>query len=625
MYPRFANAGFAALLCAVIILAPLKVAPAQDLNTKASFATDGKEAMPINVLVGQSKVITFDRPIGRFSVSNPEIAEAVLVSPQQALVNGKAFGQVNFIAWDKATDEFIIFDVFVRTNLSLIDSQIRALFPKDDIRLSQANGSVVLSGTVANLQTVAQAESVVQAAGFKTVNMLQSPVQNVSQVQLQVRVAEVSRNRLKDFGTSYGYQGQPGRGGYINSGSGPSSLGDVIGGVLTGTTTPSLNLFLMGGNALAFIRALQQEGALRSLAEPNLIAMNGEKASFLAGGEYPIPVVQGGGNGNSNVTILFKEYGVRLNFTPTIIDEDHIRLTLEPEVSTLDYANGIRFEGFTIPALRTRRAKTGIELRDGQSFALAGLLDNNESRSIGKVPGISSIPILGELFKSRTFQKQETELMFIVTAQMVKPVNRDDLPSMRGIDGLKNGSPLGIEPRDGDGITGASGFSTGGGGTPNPAATPGGAESLSIQPQPTGAAVGATASGAVSAAAPTEAKNQDKASQAALSRPNAAYITGAIKRSDMVPTHDGLLLSRAVQSLGGTLDGAQRDRVRVLRLLPDGVTRNLYMVSLDDIEQKRTGDVILAPGDIVEIPSSQKPAPPPAPKEASNTVATTKQ
>jgi pilus assembly protein CpaC len=209
------------------------------------------------------------------------------------------------------------------------------------------------------------------------------------------------------------------------------------------------------------IRAMQTNGALRSLAEPNLIAMDGQTASFLAGGEFPIPIVQGN---NGGVTIQFKEYGVRLNFKPTIIDEDHIRLELEPEVSTIDFANGVRFNGFVVPALRTRRARTGVELRDGQSFALAGLLDNSESRSLSKVPLLGDIPILGNLFKSTQFQKQETELVFIVTADLVKPINRDDIPNMRGIDGLKNGSPLGMEPK-GEGISGASGFSTGSGTT----------------------------------------------------------------------------------------------------------------------------------------------------------------
>ena len=440
---------------------------AQEMSTNASFGSDSKEPIPVNVLVGQSRLLTFDRPIERFSVSNPEIAEAVLVTSNQVVVNGRAFGQINFIAWEKGTTRFVVFDVYVRTNLSLIDSQIRALFPKEDIRLSQANGSVVLSGTVSAPSIATQTEAVVQAAGFKTVNLLQSPVKGARQVQLQVRVAEVTRSKMRELGTSYAYQASPGSGGYINSGTGPSSLGEIGGGLLSGTIANSLNLFVMGGNTLAFLRALQQQGALRSLAEPNLIAMDGQEASFLAGGEYPVPVVQASGD-RSTVSIIFKEYGVRLNFKPTIIDEDHIRLELEPEVSTLDFVNGVKFEGFLIPGLKARRAKTGIELRDGQSFALAGLLDNSESQTLSKVPGVGDIPILGHLFRSKQFQKNESELMFIVTANLVKPVNRDDLPALPNVESLRNGSPLGIEPK-GTGLVGPSGFIT----TPGTTAAPG--------------------------------------------------------------------------------------------------------------------------------------------------------
>ncbi len=427
----------------------------------ASFEKAQGEPVQINVLVGQSRVINFDKPIGRFSVSNPEVAEAVLVSPDQAVVNGKAFGQVNFIAWAKDGGQFIVFDVYVRSNLSLIDSQIKALFPEDDIRLSQANGSVVLSGSVKKALTVSQAESVVKAAGFQVVNMLQSPTQGAAQVQLQVRVAEVSRTRMRELGATYGYESRPGVGGVVGSGGGPWTMTSVDKGNIFGTTLGSaLNLFVMGGNSFNWIHALKTQGAIRSLAEPNLIAMDGQQASFLAGGEYPVPLVQNTGD-RALVTIVFKEYGVRLNFKPTIIDEDHIRLELEPEVSTIDFANGVKFDGFLIPALKTRRAKTGVELRDGQSFALAGLIDNQETRSLSKMPIVGDIPILGTLFNSKSFQKNETELMFIVTAQLVKPVNPDDLPQTRGLDGLKNGSPLGVEPK-GEGITGDHGFSTGG-------------------------------------------------------------------------------------------------------------------------------------------------------------------
>ena len=155
---------------------------------------------------------------------------------------------------------------------------------------------------------------------------------------------------------------------------------------------------------------------MRELAEPNLIAMDGSQASFLAGGEFPVPIVQGGSN--NSVSVSFKEYGVRLTFKPTIIDEDHIRLELEPEVSTIDFSNGVKFDGFLIPALRTRRAKTSVELRDGQSFALAGLLDNSETKTLSKVPVLGDIPVLGALFRSTSFQKNESELMFIVTAHV---------------------------------------------------------------------------------------------------------------------------------------------------------------------------------------------------------------
>ncbi len=464
-------------LASLIVVSTYSVAAAQETSYTASFQQN-KEPIAVNVLVGQSRVINFDRPVGRFSVSNPEIAEAVLVTPDQVLVNGKAFGQVNFIAWEQSGGQYLVFDVYVRANLSLIDSQIRALFPKDDIRLSQANGSVVISGSVSDPKVAGQVDSVVQAAGFKTVNMLASPVKNISQVQLQVRVAEVNRTKLRDYGTSFNFMPQGGTTGYVNSGGGPSQLAGAttspLGAIFETVLSPALNLFVFNRqiNTGAMLRMLRTQGAFRELAEPNLIAMDGQQASFLAGGEFPVPVVQGGGSGSSvAMSVEFKEYGVRLNFKPTIIDEDHIRLELEPEVSTIDFANGVRFNGFIIPALKTRRAKTGIELRDGQSFALAGLLDNSETRTLSRVPVVSEIPILGNLFKSKSFQKNETELMFIVTAVLVKPVNRDDLPQMRGIDGLKNGSPLGVESKSEE-IQGRTGFSVSGQNTEEKPATP---------------------------------------------------------------------------------------------------------------------------------------------------------
>src|SRR5690349_3682431 len=457
------------LLASLITIFATSIAHAQETSYKASFGQN-KEAIAVNVLVGQSRVINFDRPVGRFSVSNPEIAEAVLVTPDQVLVNGKAFGQVNFIAWEQTGGQFLVFDVYVRANLSLIDSQIRALFPKEDVRLSQANGSVVISGSAANAAVATQVQSVVEAAGFKTVNMLTSPVTGADQVQLEVRVAEVNRNKLRDYGTSFLTNGATG--GYANSGGGPSTISDSVIGSASALLQPALNVLLFNRsvNTAAMLKVLRTEGAFRELAEPNLIAMNNQQASFLAGGEFPVPVLQTG-NGNQGITIVWKEYGIRLNFKPTIIDEDHIRLELEPEVSTIDFNNGVRFNGFVVPALRTRRAKTGVELRDGQSFALAGLLDNNETKTLSRIPIVSDIPVIGALFKSKSFEKKETELMFFVTAHMVKPVNSDELPNMRGMDGLKGNSPLGLEPK-GEGVQGQSGYKISGETEQTPTAAP---------------------------------------------------------------------------------------------------------------------------------------------------------
>ena len=244
MQNHFTIARRANLILALFVFGIVScVAQAQETSHKASFK-DNKEPIAVNVLVGQSRVINFDRPVGRFSVSNPEIAEAVLVTPDQVIVNGKAFGQVNFIAWEQGTGSYLVFDIYVRTNLSLIDSQIRALFPKDDIRLSKAYGSVVLSGNVSDARTTAQVQSVVEAAGFKVVNMLASPVKGIAQVQLQVRVAEVSKNRMREYGTSF-MTGKDGTATYTNSGGGPSNLGDfnTPQQLITSTVSSALNVF----------------------------------------------------------------------------------------------------------------------------------------------------------------------------------------------------------------------------------------------------------------------------------------------------------------------------------------------------------------------------------------------
>lgn len=476
------------LRCAIapvlMIAASLCVNAQERAILQASFANNS-QPIKIDVQVGQSRVIDFDRDVDRVASSDPKVVETVPISLNQVLINGLQFGQVNLVAWSKPkikgeASRMLVFDVYVQVNLSLIDNQIKILFPKENIQLSQANNSVVLSGSVTKPELSEQVQKIIEAAGLKVTNLIKSPVLDAAQVQLQIRVAEVNRAVLREISSAYGILNSalP----TFISAAGPAAFGGytvvdelirnkdggVIGRVrnqnLSTNPSSSLNIFLGNANNRAvtqtFIRALYSRGALRDLAEPNLIAMHGQKASFLAGGEFPIPVIQAVQTGQTAITIIFKEFGVKLDFTPTIIDENHIRLEMAPEVSSLDFASGVSVQGLTIPGLRVRRAKTVLELRDGQSFALAGLLDNREQINLSKIPLLGDIPILGELFKSRSFQRNETELLFLATVKIVEPLNPDQIPRLPGVSELK---PVGTVPPAGavpsNSIEGQSGHS----------------------------------------------------------------------------------------------------------------------------------------------------------------------
>jgi len=469
----------------IVVFAVSVCAIAQERATlQASFANNA-QPIKIDVQVGQSRVIDFDQDIDRVASSDPKVVETHPISFRQVLINGLQFGQVNLVAWSKPqikgeASRMLVFDIYVQVNLSLIDNQIKILFPKENIQLSQANNSVVLSGTVTRPELSEQAQKIIEAAGLKVTNLLKSPVMDAAQVQLQIRVAEVNRAVLRELSTAYGVLNSalP----TFISAAGPAAFGsytvtdEIIrnaSGGLAGTirrenlaVTPSsaLNIFLGNSNNSAitqtFIRALNSRGALRALAEPNLIAMHGQKASFLAGGEFPIPIIQSVSSGQTAITVIFKTFGVKLEFTPTIIDENHIRLELEPEVSSLDFASGVTLQSIIIPGLRVRRAKTMLELRDGQSFALAGLIDNREQVNLSKIPLLGDIPVLGELFKSRSFQRNETELLFLATVKIVEPLNPDQLPRLPGVSELKpvgTANPAGATPSSS--IEGQSGHS----------------------------------------------------------------------------------------------------------------------------------------------------------------------
>jgi pilus assembly protein CpaC len=467
-----------------LLIALSLCALAQERATlQASFANNA-QPIKIDVLVGQSRVIDFDQEYERISISDPKIAEAVPISFKQVLVNGLQFGQVNLVAWSKPkvkgeASRMLVFDIYVQVNLSLIDNQIKILFPKENIQLSQANQSVVISGSVTRPELSEQAQKIIEAAGLKVTNLLKSPVMDAAQVQLQIRVAEVNRAILREISTAYGVlnsalptfisaAGPAAFGAYtVTDNILRNAAGDIVGRVRNQdlSVSPSSNLNVFMGNAnnsavtQTFIRALYSRGALRDLAEPNLIAMHGQKASFLAGGEFPIPVVQSVSSGQTAISVIFKEFGVKLDFIPTIIDENHIRLELAPEVSSLDFSSGVTIQSLVIPGLRVRRAKTVLELRDGQSFALAGLIDNREQVNLSKIPLLGDIPILGELFKSRSFQRNETELLFLATVKIVEPLNPDQIPRLPGVSELKPVTPNPAGATPSSSIEGQSGHS----------------------------------------------------------------------------------------------------------------------------------------------------------------------
>jgi pilus assembly protein CpaC len=377
---------------------------------------------------GRSTVLTTDFDITRIAVTNPEIADAVVVKPREVLVDGKAPGTVSLIVWGGDTRRH--YDVVVDRGVSVLQQNFQQLFPGENINVSVTDEAVILSGSVSNNDAMLRAAEIARAAfpKFSVVNMLQLPGGSPSQqVMLQVRFAEVNRNALQQLGLSLftnrvGFTSRSTTQQFAAPNFDDES--EQIGGM---EFTDFLNLFYFHrGEAIGgVLKALEGRGFLQSLAEPNLIAYNGQEASFLAGGEIPIPLVTGLGQ----MSIEYKEFGVRLTFQPTIAG-DVIRLKLRPEVSALDFNNGVILSGFRIPALITRRAETDVELRDGQSFAIAGLLNNMSQVDRQAIPILSKLPIIGNLFKSKAARAEQTELMVLITPRLVRPLDPDEVPPL---------------------------------------------------------------------------------------------------------------------------------------------------------------------------------------------------
>ncbi|HLF59066.1 MAG TPA: type II and III secretion system protein family protein [Alphaproteobacteria bacterium] len=392
----------------------------------AAKAVMAAQGAPIEIELNKGTLVRLDHAAGTVFIADPEIADIQVKSPTLVYVFAKKVGETTLFAVDEHEHVLLDAPITVTHNLSRLDGALKSLLPDSNISVRSVEGAVVLTGAVANPVEAEDARRL--SARFigkddEVINRLD--VLGANQVNLRVRMAEVSRDALKQLGFNWDA---------IFNGSFLTAALAIGNPVLAGaqflrnpdTSVNNLGLSAQNG-ALTLntvIDALADEGLVSILAEPNLTAVSGQSANFLAGGEFPVPVPQTGQNGTSvAITIEFKKFGVSLSFTPTVLSNKLISLKVVPEVSQLSDSGSIEIEGFRIPSLTTRRAETTVELGSGQSFAIAGLFQNDTTHNISKFPGLGDLPILGALFRSTKFQRQETELVIVVTPYIVRPVS----------------------------------------------------------------------------------------------------------------------------------------------------------------------------------------------------------
>ena len=393
-------------------------------------------AAPLRVMVGKSLLINTTERLKRVSVTDPSVADALVVTPTQVLINGLAPGEISLLIWDEL-ERSRSFDLRVDVDITAATEEMHKLFPNEKIDVTPSRSAIVLSGHVTTEDVAKHAGALASAYSKNVVNVLTFGPVGADEVLLEVRFAEVDRSALTQMGINMFSTGAGNTIGTVTTGEfgGISGIGSVTNNTTNanGTTSPAapttatvsnlLNLFFFNPQVKlgGVIEALQNKNLLQLLAEPNLVAVNGKEASFLAGGEFPFPVVQPGAGGIATVTVQFREFGVRLKFIPVIQPNGNIHLHVAPEVSTLDYANSVTVSGTTVPAISTRKAETEFELQDGQSFVIAGLMDNRVTDIYNKIPGLGDIPILGAFFRSKSLQKSNSELMVLCTAHRVSP------------------------------------------------------------------------------------------------------------------------------------------------------------------------------------------------------------
>lgn len=421
--------------CCALALTFAAVATAQAQSVSAVDPSGGQHAGTFEVPVNKSQVLRVDQPFGQALIGNPDIADIMPLTSRSLYVLGKKAGSTSLTLYDRNKNLIAVVDLVVGPDVMGLKKQLHDLMPNDRVGARISNEAIVLSGVVSSGTAVDRAKQIAETyAPGKVVNMM--AVGSSQQVLLEVRFSEMTRTAAKQIGVNSAFISDSGKflGGTGNTAVNTSLLTDTagrpivdIGGILStfGIVAGSFDIGKL--NITGVLDALERKGVVNTLAEPNLVALSGETASFLAGGEFPIPVVQnngggtGTGGGTGSITVEFKPFGVSLGFTPTVLEDGLINLVVAPEVSSIDPSASVVINGLTIPGLQTRRAKTSLELRDGQSFAIAGLIRNDFQDTVRQFPVLGSIPIIGSLFRSSGFQKQETELVIIVTPRLVKP------------------------------------------------------------------------------------------------------------------------------------------------------------------------------------------------------------
>jgi pilus assembly protein CpaC len=378
---------------------------------------------PIVLEVGKGTLIRLNKAAATVFIANPDIADVQVKSPTLIYLSAKSPGETVIYAVDSDDNVLLHSPVRVDHDVSRVRQSLGVVMPGENISVNSVENSLVLSG---NVSTAGRAErarvlAAAIAADTKNANVVnQLAVNTPNQINLRVKIAEVNRTVLKSLGFNW-------QGNWANTRLDSSTFNFLTNNPVTGGQITNKNLFTYGfgvpgmGSLQVTIDALASEGFITTLAEPNLTATNGQTASFLAGGEFPVPVASAAVNGIQTISIEFKQFGVALDFTPTIIDANHISLRIRPEVSQLSSTGAVQIAGFSIPALTVRRAETTVDLGSGQSFALAGLLQNNTETDISKIPWLGDVPVLGQLFRSNQFQHNESELVIIITPYLVKP------------------------------------------------------------------------------------------------------------------------------------------------------------------------------------------------------------